>query len=180
MERKKRSLAELNRLSVEAFKAREKSPIVLILDNIRSGLNTGSAFRTADAFALEHIYLCGITAQPPHREILKTAIGATEAVDWTYQENTLELVQKLQKAGYTVYAIEQANRSIPLQKVDWPSMGKVALVFGNEVRGVQQAVVDQADGVIELPQFGTKHSLNVSVCLGIVVWDLFRKYHYGL
>ncbi|HKK76751.1 MAG TPA: RNA methyltransferase [Saprospiraceae bacterium] len=179
MERKKRSLTDLNRLSVEAFKDREKSPIVIVLDNIRSGLNTGSAFRTADAFALEHIYLCGITAKPPHREILKTAIGATEAVNWTYQEDAGATVRQLQKAGYTVYAIEQADTSIPLQDTEWPPTDKIALVFGNEVRGVQQSVVDLVDAVIEVPQFGTKHSLNVSVCLGIVVWDLFKKHHYG-
>jgi len=179
MERKKRSLAALNRLNVQDFKAQPKTPIVLVLDNIRSGLNTGSAFRTADAFALEHLYLCGITAQPPHREILKTAIGATEAVDWSYEEDTLSLVEKLQQAGYSVYAVEQADHSIPLEEVSWPPTGKVALVLGNEVHGVQQAVVNQADAVLELAQFGTKHSLNVSVCLGIVVWELFRKYRYS-
>lgn len=152
--------------------------MVLVLDNIRSGLNTGSAFRTADAFALEHIYLCGITAQPPHREILKTAIGATESVDWSYEEDSLTIVRKLQAESYTVYAIEQAENSVSLQDVEWPATDKVALVFGNEIRGVQQSVVDLVDAVIELPQFGTKHSLNVSVCLGVVVWDLFKKYRY--
>lgn len=152
--------------------------MALVLDNIRSGLNTGSAFRTADAFALEHIYLCGITAQPPHREILKTAIGAAEAVDWSYEEDSLTIVRKLQAEGYTVYAIEQAENSVSLQNVEWPATDKVALVFGNEIRGVQQSVVDLVDAVIELPQFGTKHSLNVSVCLGVVVWDLFKKYRY--
>jgi tRNA G18 (ribose-2'-O)-methylase SpoU len=166
-------------LSVSAFKAQDKTPIVLVLDNIRSGLNTGSAFRTADAFALEHIYLCGITAQPPHREILKTAIGATEAVDWSYEKDSLATVRKLQSEGYTVYAIEQAEHSIALQDIVWPATDKIALVFGNEVRGVQQSVVDLVDAVIELPQFGTKHSLNVSVCLGVVVWDLFKQYRYG-
>lgn len=179
MERKKRSLAALNRLSIEDFKDKAKTPIVLVLDNIRSGLNTGSAFRTADAFALRHVYLCGITAQPPHREILKTAIGATEAVDWTYEEDALALVKKLQANGYTVLAIEQAENSIPLQDFGWTGDNSIALVFGNEVRGVQQSIVNQVDGVIELPQFGTKHSLNISVCLGIVVWDLFKKYRYA-
>lgn len=169
----------MNRLNVQDFKAQPKTPIVLVLDNIRSGLNTGSAFRTADAFALEHLYLCGITAQPPHREILKTAIGATEAVDWSYEEDTLSLVKKLQESGYSVYAVEQADHSIPLEDITWQPGGKVALVLGNEVHGVQQAVVNQADAVLELSQFGTKHSLNVSVCLGIVVWELFRKYRYS-
>jgi tRNA G18 (ribose-2'-O)-methylase SpoU len=179
MKRKKLSLTDLNRASVEDFKVQTKTPITLILDNIRSGLNTGSAFRTADAFALEHIYLCGITGQPPHREILKTAIGATESVAWTYEKDTLAVVKKLQMAGYQVFAVEQVDEKVFLQDLEWPDENKVALVFGNEVKGVQPEVVEQVDGIIEIPQFGTKHSLNISVCLGIVVWDLFKKYTYA-
>jgi tRNA G18 (ribose-2'-O)-methylase SpoU len=175
---KKLSLSDLNRVDVEGFKKQSKTPLVLVLDNIRSGLNVGSAFRTADAFALQHIYLCGITAQPPHREILKTAIGATEAVDWTYEENTVLIVEQLQAQGFQVFAVEQAVEKTFLQDFHWPESGQVALVFGNEVKGVAEAVMDQVDGVIEVPQFGTKHSLNISVCLGIVVWDLFKKISY--
>lgn len=178
MQRKKLSLVELNRSSIEAFKEQEKTPITIILDNIRSGLNVGSAFRTADAFALEHVYLCGITAQPPHREILKTAIGATESIAWTFSESTMTVVNKLQEEGYIVYAVEQANEKILLQDFSWPEKGKVALVFGNEVKGVDSQVIEAVDAVIEVPQFGTKHSLNISVCLGIVVWDIFKKYKY--
>lgn len=174
----KLSLKQLNRIDVEGFKAQEKTPLVLILDNIRSGLNVGSAFRTADAFALEHIYLCGITAQPPHREILKTAIGATDSVDWTYQKDTLTQVIELQQKGYRVYAVEQAVEKVYLQDVKWSAEHPVALVFGNEVKGVSEAVMAQVDAAIEVPQFGTKHSLNISVCLGIIVWDLFKKIKY--
>lgn len=175
---KKLSLRELNRIDVKGFKTQAKTPLVLVLDNIRSGLNVGSAFRTADAFTLEHIYLCGITAQPPHREILKTAIGATDSVDWTYQEDTLAVVKQLQQAAYKVYAVEQALKKTYLQDFNWPQEHPVALVFGNEVKGVAEAVMAQVDGAIEVPQFGTKHSLNISVCLGIMVWDLFKKVKY--
>ena len=172
---KKLSLKELNRVSVTEFKNQEKTPIVLVLDNIRSGNNVGSAFRTADAFALEKIYLCGITAQPPHREILKTAIGATASVDWTYCETTEEAIDELSKDGYHIAAVEQASESIKLQGFDIPEQGKIALVFGNEVKGVDDCVMDKVHSCIEIPQYGTKHSLNISVSLGIVVWDLFKK-----
>ncbi len=176
----KLSLKELNRIDVEGFKTQEKTPLVLVLDNIRSGLNVGSAFRTADAFALQHIYLCGITAQPPHREILKTAIGATESMDWTYEADTLTVVRQLQQDNFKVYAVEQAADKTYLQDFSWPAEHPVALVFGNEVKGVSEKVMEQVDGAIEVPQFGTKHSLNISVCLGIMVWDLFKKIKYQL
>jgi 23S rRNA (guanosine2251-2'-O)-methyltransferase len=175
---KKLSLRELKRVSQEDFKKQEKTPIVLVLDNIRSGLNVGSAFRTADAFALEKIYLCGITAQPPHREILKTAIGATEAMDWAYHTSTTELILQLKKEGIKVVAVEQADQSTMLQDFQIGPNEKIALVFGNEVKGVSDEVMAIVDECIEVPQFGTKHSLNISVCAGVVVWDLFRKIKY--
>ena len=166
--------SELNRLSVEEFKEIEKLPIIIVLDNIRSLNNIGSVFRTADAFLLEKIYLCGITAQPPHRDIHKTALGATESVDWEHIDNTLECVTKLQAEGYHCLAIEQANNSVMLNDFDQSSHLKIAVVFGNEVKGVQQSVIDKCDNCIEIPQLGTKHSLNISVSAGIVLWELFR------
>ncbi len=172
---KKLSLKELNRISVSDFKKKDKTPIVLVLDNIRSGNNVGSAFRTADAFALEKIYLCGITAKPPHREILKTAIGATDSMDWVYFDTTESAVKSLKKQGFHIAAIEQVDKGVFLQDFEMPKEGKIALVFGNEVKGVGETIVNLADSCIEIPQFGTKHSLNISVCLGIVVWDLFKK-----
>ncbi len=175
---KKRKLQELNRLTVEAFKNQPKTPITLVLDNIRSGLNVGSAFRTADAFAIERIYLCGITAQPPNKEITKTAIGATESVDWAYEKDTTIAVTQLQADGYRVVAVEQAQESIALQDFQIQTGEKVALVFGNEVSGVSDEVMKMVDSCIEVPQFGTKHSLNISVCVGVVVWELFRKLKY--
>ncbi|MEM8908528.1 MAG: RNA methyltransferase [Bacteroidota bacterium] len=176
---KKRSLKALNRLSIPEFKAQSKTPIVLVLDNIRSALNVGSAFRTADAFALEQIYLCGITAQPPHREILKTAIGATDSVEWVYVDETLQAIETLRAAAYQIVAVEQAEASVSLEQFAVAPDQKYALVFGNEVKGVSDAVMTQVDQCIEIPQFGTKHSLNISVCLGIVVWELFRKGQLG-
>jgi tRNA G18 (ribose-2'-O)-methylase SpoU len=161
-------MAELERLSPEAFRRAEKTPVVLVLDNVRSALNVGSAFRTADAFALAEIYLCGITAQPPHREILKTALGATDTVSWRYVPDTLTAVTELRERGHTIYAVEQAADSLLLQDLPPTLPEPVALVFGNEVKGVSDAVMEQVDGAIEIPQFGTKHSLNISVCLGIV------------
>lgn len=172
---RKLSLKELNRLSVSAFKEQEKTPIVLVLDNIRSGLNVGSAFRTSDAFALEKIVLCGITAQPPHREILKTAIGATASVNWEHVDNTIDALETLREKGYQLIAVEQAEGSIPLNEFQVNADQKYALIFGNEVNGVSQEVMDRIDACIEVPQFGTKHSLNISVCVGVVVWDLFSK-----
>jgi len=172
---KKKSLQALNRLTVEEFKQTEKVPIVLLLDNVRSALNVGSAFRTADAFALEQVVLCGITATPPHREILKTAIGATQSVDWQHFENTMEAVNYYLKNGYTVLSIEQTEGSTPLSDFKVDLNQKYVVILGNEVKGVAQEVVDASDYCIEIPQFGTKHSLNVSVCAGVVIWDLFKQ-----
>lgn len=172
----KRSLEQLGRITVEDFKQTAKMPMVLILDNIRSALNVGSAFRTADAFLVQEIALCGITATPPHREILKTAIGATESVDWQYFESTLQAVEHYRQAGFAILAVEQATESVALQDYPVRPNEKWAMVFGNEVGGVEDAVVQQADACIEIPQFGTKHSLNIAVCLGIVIWEFFRQW----
>ncbi|WP_400072169.1 RNA methyltransferase [Zobellia russellii] len=168
---------ELNRLDVEAFKKAEKSPIVIVLDNIRSLNNIGSVFRTADAFLIEKIYLCGITAQPPHKDIRKTALGATESVVWEYRENTVDLVNFLTSDGYTVLAIEQAENAVMLNELIVDADKKYALVFGNEVKGVSQEVVNASHAVVEIPQYGTKHSLNISVSAGVVVWDLWSKWN---
>ena len=162
---------DLNRKSAEEFKKASKLSLVLVLDNVRSMNNIGSVFRTADAFLLEGIYLCGVTAQPPHREIQKTALGATETVNWKHFETTIDAVNSLKAKGYKVYAVEQADQSIMLDKFT-PAEGKIALVFGNEVNGVDQAVIDICDACVEIPQFGTKHSLNISVSVGIVVWEV--------
>lgn len=170
---------ELDRLTLEEFKTTEKLPLVLILDNVRSMNNVGSAFRTSDAFAIEKIYLCGITAQPPHREINKTALGATESVDWEHAENTATLCKNLQQQGYKVLAVEQADNSTSLENFKIEEGQKYALVFGNEVFGVEDDVIDAADGCLEIPQFGTKHSLNISVSIGVVLWDLTRKIKFG-
>lgn len=172
---RKLKLEELDRISITEFQEKEKHPLVLVLDNVRSALNVGSAFRTADAFALAHIYLCGITAQPPHREILKTALGATEAVDWTYTATVEEAISSLKAKGYQIWAVEQAAERTWLQDYQPAEKTPIALVFGNEVNGVSQSVMDMADGALEIPQFGTKHSLNVSVSLGITVWEVLRK-----
>lgn len=175
MDHRKLKINELNRISVEQFKEAEKLPLIVVLDNIRSLHNIGSVFRTADAFRLEGIYLCGITARPPHPEMHKTALGAEFTVDWTYVENTVEAVENLKKEGYTVYSIEQCENSIMLNDMELDRSKRYAVVMGNEVKGVQQAVIDHSDGCIEIPQYGTKHSLNVSVTAGIVIWDLFNK-----
>tara|TARA_B100001063_G_scaffold22712_2_gene17314 strand:- start:910 stop:1443 length:534 start_codon:yes stop_codon:yes gene_type:complete len=167
--------SELNRLSVEGFKAAKKSPLIVILDNVRSLNNVGSMFRSADAFRIQHIYLCGITATPPHKDIQKTALGSTEAVDWSYAKDTLAVVEKLQSVNVIVMAIEQAENATMLQGFYPNNQSIYALVFGHEVKGVNQAVVNQCDGVIEIPQFGTKHSLNIAVSGGVVLWDLFSK-----
>ncbi len=174
---KKLSLQELNRLSVEDFKSIDKHPITIVLDNIRSMHNVGAFFRTADAFKLEKIILGGFTPQPPHRDIHKTAIGATETVDWVHTEDPLSAIKNLQNEGYTVYTIEQTEKSLQLQDVSVdPTKQKVCLVFGNEVGGVDQNLIDAADYSIEIPQFGTKHSLNVSVCAGICIWEFTKFY----
>ena len=166
---------ELPRLSVEEFKEEAKIPLVIVLDNVRSHLNVGSVFRTADGFLIEAIYLCGITGQPPHRDIHKTALGATETVAWQYHENTLAAVEKLKAEGYIVLAIEQAESATFLHEFESKAGAKYAVVLGNEVDGVAQEVVSAAHGVIEIPQFGMKHSLNIAVTAGIVIWDLFKK-----
>jgi len=169
----------LGRLSAEKFAGMEKLPLVLVLDNVRSGLNVGSVFRTADAFAVEQIVLCGITALPPHREILKTALGSTETVAWSASEDALTAVRQLQKAGYRVFAVEQTTQKIWLQDFA-PHVGeRYALVLGNEVDGVSEEVLRACDGAIEIPQFGTKHSLNIAVAAGIVVWEFVRKWKLG-
>lgn len=173
---KKLKLWELNRLSEDEFKAQDKFPIIIVLDNIRSLNNIGSFFRTADAFNIEKIYLCGITAIPPHRDIQKTALGATETIEWGHVESTLELVQKLKEEGISIASIEQAQTTTLLQNIPSLNYNKIALIFGNEVDGVDQKVIDNSDYIIEIPQFGTKHSLNVSVCAGVVLWEFMKKY----
>ncbi len=167
--------SELNRISVDEYKNTKKTPIVVILDNIRSCNNIGSVFRTSDALLVEKIYLCGITATPPNKDIHKTALDAEKSVDWEYFENTEDVVSKLKNEGYKVYAIEQVENSILLPDFMPDENEKVAIVFGNEVKGVKQTVVDICDGSIEIPQFGTKHSFNISVSAGIVLWDIFQK-----
>ena len=166
---------ELDRLDVAAFKAASKTPIILVLDNIRSLHNIGSVFRTADAFRVQEIVLCGITAQPPHKDIHKTALGATESVSWRYESDSLEAVKTLKEKGVEVIAVEQAEGAQSLETFTPKSHTTYALVFGNEVKGVAQEVVSATHGVLEIPQYGTKHSLNVSVSVGVVVWQLFQK-----
>ncbi len=166
---------ELERLSVEEYKEHAKTPLVLVLDNVRSHLNVGSVFRTADAFLVEAIYLCGITGVPPHRDIHKTALGATETVAWKHFAETKEAIAALKESGYKIITLEQAENAIMLNDFI-PQKGlKYAVVLGNEVEGVSQEIVSNADLVIEIPQFGTKHSLNIAVSAGVVVWDLFNK-----
>ena len=167
--------SELERLSVKEFKDVKKTPIIIILDNIRSLNNIGSVFRTSDAFLIEKIYLCGITAPPPHKDITKTALGSTDTVDWEYVEDTLTLIKDLQAKKVKICSIEQAEQAVMLDDFKVETNTTYALVFGNEVKGVQQTVVSQSDVVIEIPQFGTKHSLNISVSCGVVVWDFFSK-----
>lgn len=167
--------SELNRLSIEEFKTSRKIPLIIILDNIRSLNNIGSVFRTSDAFLVKKIYLCGITATPPHKDIHKTALGSTESVDWEYVKDTYTLVEKLKSEGTKVCAIEQAENATMLNDFLPTTNTTYALIFGNEVKGVQQNVVSACNSVIEIPQFGTKHSLNISVSCGVVVWDFFCK-----
>ena len=166
---------ELGRISVDEFKDVAKTPLIVVLDNIRSLNNVGSVFRTSDAFLIEKIYLCGITATPPNKEIHKTALGATESVEWEYVKDTLELVEKLKVEGVKVLAIEQAENSSMLHNFTPEKNQTYAVVLGNEVKGVQQEVVNASDMCIEIPQLGTKHSLNISVSCGVVLWDLFTK-----
>ncbi len=175
---RKLSNIELNRKSVSEFKAGEKLPYVVVLDNIRSLNNIGSFFRTGDAFLVEAIYLCGITAQPPHNDIRKTALGADESVSWHYFEDTKDAVNQLKKDGFKIISVEQAEGSIMLQDFDIEPNTKYALIFGNEVKGVQQSIIDASDYCVEIPQEGTKHSLNVSVTAGLVLWDFYRKFRF--
>ena len=175
MENRKLKNSELDRKSVSEFKEAKKTPIIVILDNVRSLNNIGSIFRTADAFLIQKIYLCGITATPPHKDIQKTALGATETVTWEYVENVLEVVEKLKAAGVKTFAVEQAENATMLHNFQPKKEQTYALIFGNEVKGVQQKVVSASDGVLEIPQLGSKHSLNISVSAGVVLWDVFSK-----
>lgn len=171
---RKLGMDELNRKSVNGFRESEKTPIVVILDNIRSMHNVGSVFRTADAFLIEAIYLCGYTPQPPHRDIHKTALGATETVEWKYFASAAEGVRQLQERGYKVYAVEQTEGSVSLPEFSAGSAGPLAVVFGNEVSGVSEDSLALCDGGVEIPQWGMKHSLNISIAAGIVLWELVR------
>ncbi len=171
---RKLKITEMNRLTPEAFKASRKIPMIVVLDHVRSLNNVGSVFRTSDAFRIEAIYLCGITACPPNAEIHKTALGAEETVDWKYFKDTKDAVAELKHNEYTVCAIEQAVGSVMLDKLTLNKKEKYAVIMGNEVKGVQQSIVDSCDMCIEIPQYGTKHSLNVSVTAGIVIWDFFK------
>ena len=175
---KKLKNSELNRLDVAGFKQAEKMPIIIILDNIRSLNNIGSVFRTADAFLIQKIYLCGITARPPHKDIHKTALGATDSVEWAYEAHTEKLVAKLKQEGVKIVSIEQVENATMLQDFKPEKKVTYAFVFGNEVKGVQQSIVDASDICLEIPQFGTKHSLNISVSAGVVMWDVFSKMRY--
>lgn len=173
---RKRSTPELNRKSVEEFRRSEKIPVVVVLDNVRSMNNVGSIFRTADAFLMQGIYLCGYTPCPPHRDIQKTALGATETVHWEYHPNITTALEELKKEGYKICAVEQAEGSVMLQDWSVENDEKWALVLGNEVEGVQDEVINICDQCVEIPQSGMKHSLNISVATGIVLWDLYSKY----
>lgn len=176
---KKLTMEELNRLSVEEFRARPKLPVVVVLDNIRSCHNIGSVFRTCDAMLIRKIFLCGITATPPNKEIHKAALDAEKSVDWEYTEQTIDAVSLLKEQGYQVFAIEQVNNSIMLPEFNPAPGAKLAFVFGNEVYGVSQSVINLCHGALEIPQFGTKHSFNVSVSAGIVLWEITRKVQTG-
>lgn len=171
---RKLGMDELNRKSVNEFRQSEKTPVVVVLDNIRSMHNVGSVFRTADAFLLQGVYLCGYTPQPPHRDIHKTALGATETVDWKYFGTTAEALRALKEEGYAVFAVEQTAGSVPLQEFSSKHSGPLAVVFGNEVAGVGEEALALCDGSVEIPQMGMKHSLNISIAAGIVLWELVR------
>lgn len=172
---RKLKITELNRMTVDEFKQAEKLPLIVVLDEVRSLHNIGSVFRTSDAFLVNRIYLCGITATPPHPEMHKTALGAEDTVEWKYKKHTLEAVEELHNEGYTVLAIEQVEGSTMLDNLSLDADKKYAIVMGNEVKGVQQEVVNACDGCIEIPQYGTKHSLNVSVTTGIVLWEFAKR-----
>lgn len=174
MKRRKLLVEELNRVSIDEFHDIDKIPLTIVLDNVRSQHNVGSVFRTSDAFLVEEIVLCGITATPPNADIHKTALGSEDSVKWSYYEDTVEVVNSLKGNGYTIYGIEQTENSLMLDKIELDCNKKYAVVLGHEVHGVQQSVIDICDNCIEIPQFGTKHSLNVSVASGIVIWDFFN------
>ena len=167
-------MGELNRKSVEEFRLSEKIPIVVVLENIRSAYNVGSVFRTSDAFLLEAIYICGYTAYPPHKEIKKTALGAEETVEWKYFKKTSEAIDQLRKEGYRIYSVEQAMNSHQLQQIKFEKNEKLAIIFGNEVTGVDQSTIELTDGCIEIPQLGVKHSLNIATAVGVVLWEFVR------
>jgi len=169
---------ELNRLSTDQFKDANKAPMHIVLDNVRSAQNVGSIFRTMDAFRCTKLHICGISAKPPHREINKTALGSTDSVDWEYYENTQDAISELKKQGVEIFAIEQTKNAIMLDVFEMDYTKEVALVLGNEVNGVSQEIIDMVDGSIEIPQHGSKHSLNISVCAGIVIWDFTKGFHY--
>lgn len=171
--REKLSMQQLGRISVDEYKSSEKSPLIIIADNVRSMHNVGSIFRTSDAFLVEKIYLCGITPTPPHREIQKTALGATESVDWQYAEDTLEVINQLKKEGWTILALEQTTNSVMLDELKVEKGEKIAIVLGNEIDGVNQEVINLCHKAVEIPQFGTKHSFNVSVSCGIMLWQVY-------
>ena len=179
MEKRKLANSELIRKSVSEFKEARKTPLIVILDNVRSLNNIGSIFRTCDAFLIQKIYLCGISATPPHKDINKTALGATETVAWEYAENVIDVVRQLQQVNFKVFAVEQAQNSVMLQNFLPEPTEACAVIFGNEVKGVQQEVVNACNGVIEIPQLGSKHSLNIAVSAGIVIWDLFKKLSFS-
>ena len=172
---RKLTMEELNRKSVDEFKESEKHPVIAVLENIRSAYNVGSVFRTADAFLIESIYITGYTAKPPHKEITKTALGAQETVDWNYFQKTKEAIEELKKNGYKVYAVEQVTESISLKKIHNLPVEKIAFIFGNEVSGVEHETISLCDGCVEIPQFGMKHSLNISVAAGIVLWEAVKN-----
>lgn len=174
MKRRKLLIEEFNRISVEEFKKTDKTALVVVLDNVRSQHNIGSVFRTGDAFLVEEIILCGITATPPQPEIHKTALGAEDSVKWSYMEETTDAIHRLKAEGYTIYAVEQTENSLMLDELNPDKSEKYAVVFGHEVHGVSQETIDLCDHCIEIPQYGTKHSLNVSVTAGIVIWDFFK------
>ena len=171
---RKLKLEELNRVSIADFKQQKKDPVIVLLDNVRSLHNVGSVFRTCDAMAVEKLYLCGITAKPPHREIQKTAIGATESVNWEYTEDAITIINSYKRQGYTIISVEQTSNSKALGNYNWKNE-KVLLVFGNEVDGVNQKIIDLSDFSLEIPQWGTKHSFNITVSAGIILWDLKSK-----
>ena len=172
---RKLSMDELNRKSVEEFKQSDKLPVIAVLENIRSAYNVGSVFRTADAFLLEAIYITGYTAQPPHKEIKKTALGAEDSVTWQHFPDANAAIEQLRAAGYKVFAVEQVEKSISLEKFKSKPGDKVAVIFGNEVSGVEQTTIEQCDGCIEIPQLGMKHSLNIATAAGVVLWEIVRK-----